>query len=686
MSSNGAANNTDNKKPLREKYVVLYESIFNYKDPMNKPLEKDEQFWDELFLLKINSGYLENSILLQSEEELISIEQTVMNPLCFKCLSYMNDSSSIRRANAIQTLCILFKALFTKKWNNFSIRILSLICGFQNADEFFKMLLSRGCSILLKGKEEEDKRVRQMVLALFVILLTGADNINQNAIIDYFTIVDIFEALIYVIEDKYSYSIKMKKNAIICLATLCNYRKYELLDNIYLNHLKNLQKPSSMLALAEMTTKFLFIWNDSFQNVVIEEEGLISYVWTSIFGSTTNDETKKARSVNEISGSLLIFYELIKSNKDFVGSITRSLAQQVVSENNNITNNNNSNNSLKSIKEHLTEMQNTKLIRGCPLILQEFLKFSSVLFQEPYYTTKYVMKVNNSKTGSDDIASQYYTHFCLLVILCLLEKKVFIKYIFDINTKLDFYLFKKEKGIFTKKQFNGYGTIAKIIMELLIDFIFHHLQRKHFPIDLSIRALSAIHLLICYSRKYRVRFAVDWDTLWKSLTMICDIIGKDNCNKEKEKASNLLERVLSIFNLGILKGEAFLPTRRHHEQMIYHFIRTSSVFDLLTDWMERNLKKVNVNRQLILNINTIIVDIGNEIDIKFGSYPSEDQVFGIIKHVYPNLKFVEFQTLETVEEYTENPNEITFFSQLIKLFVFDCKQLVHHSFLNQKNQ
>ncbi|EFC48169.1 predicted protein [Naegleria gruberi] len=654
---------------FREKYIAMIETIFNYRDETNKPFEKPDSYWDELFLLKINIGFLENTIVLQTEEELMNIEQTILNPFCLKCLFYLNDDSQIRRANAIQTLCIIFKGLFSKKWNNFSVRIMSLVCGFQSADEFFKILLSKSCQLLLK----DVKKVKQMTLALFIILLTGADNANQNAIIDYFTLVDVFEPLLFVIEDP-SFSGKMKKNAIICLSLLCNYRKYET-DNKYIAHIGSIQKPSSMIALADVITKFLLVWNEDFEKS-IEQPGIVNYVWSSIFGSSTEQVSKKARSVNEISGSLLLLYELANHNKDFVGSMTRSLAQ--ISDEK-------TDSPKRNIKDQLDELQKTKTTKLCPLIFQEFLKFTSILFQEPFYTTKHVNNNSTLSKTSEDITSQYYTHFCLLVILCLIEKKVFRKYIFDINTKLDFFLFKKEKAVFVKNQYNGYGTLAKVLMELLIDFIFHHLQRKHFPVDLAMRALSAIHLLICQSRKYRVRFAVDWDTLWKALTMICDIIAKDNCSKDKEKASQLLEKVLKLFNLGILKGEAFLPTRKHHEQMIYHFVRQSAVFDELLDWMERNLKKVNTNRQLLTNVSMIISEIGEEIYSKYGNYPSEDQVFTIIRESYPKLKLNDFQTLEEVDEYVENPNEVTFFSQLLRVFIFDCKQLVNSSFQKNKN-
>jgi hypothetical protein len=41
-------------------------------------------------------------------------------------------------------------------------------------------------------------RAKQMALALLVILLTGTENINQNAIIDYFTMEDVFPSLLHV--------------------------------------------------------------------------------------------------------------------------------------------------------------------------------------------------------------------------------------------------------------------------------------------------------------------------------------------------------------------------------------------------------------------------------------------------------------------------------------------------------
>jgi hypothetical protein len=83
-------------QPLKEKFVAIYEQVFNGQ------FTDDEIFWDELFLLKINSKYLENSIHMVSEEELLGMSKTVMNPLFTKCLHYAQNISLTRRGNALQ--------------------------------------------------------------------------------------------------------------------------------------------------------------------------------------------------------------------------------------------------------------------------------------------------------------------------------------------------------------------------------------------------------------------------------------------------------------------------------------------------------------------------------------------------------------------------------------------------------
>ena len=90
---------------LKEKYVALFEQLFNGQVLFQS--SEEEVFWDELFLLKINSKYLENCVAMSSEDELLGLSKTILNPLFAACLTYAQNVSFIRRANALQ-VCVPF--------------------------------------------------------------------------------------------------------------------------------------------------------------------------------------------------------------------------------------------------------------------------------------------------------------------------------------------------------------------------------------------------------------------------------------------------------------------------------------------------------------------------------------------------------------------------------------------------
>ena len=238
------------------------------------------------------------------------------------------------------------------------------------------------------------------------------------------------------------------------------------------------------------------------------------------------------------------------------------------------------------VMDRLDERGRGGNVRGCPLILQQFLKYCSILFQEPHYINNYVKNANNTQitatqnSSNEDISTQYYSHFCLIIILCLVDKKVFRSFMFDNNVKLDFTLFFKEKGQFTVRSCDGHGSLAKIVFELLIQFLNHHMTRHHFSMEMYSKALSATHAILCLAKKFRIRFVTDWKQLWTSLIRICDVIAEGNCNGDKVRACNILGQVLTIFNFGILKGDLFFPSRIDQEEMIYQMIYHRQVFEI----------------------------------------------------------------------------------------------------------
>jgi hypothetical protein len=469
----------------------------------------------------------------------------------------------------------------------------------------------------------------------------------------------------------------MKKNAVISLVILCNYRKYDYINNIYLKQLKEVQKPSALMGVCEVITKCLYLWNYAFEKSVTVQPGIVNWV-VGWFTNTTSNLVApstpeiKPKGLNEISPILLALYELIHLNDDFVGTVTRSLAAPNLTK------------IIVKSQQETSQKTEAKGTKGCPAILQEFFKLASILFQEPHYMVSHINKNPNVTTTTvEDISTQYYTHFCLIILLCLLERKPFRVFMFDINVNLDFFVFKKEKGrAFTTKEYKGTGSVARIIMELLIDFLNHHLIKHSFSVEMYSNALTAVHSLICFGKKYRIRFGVQWNQLWAALIRICDVVAHDYCNKEKAKASALLNQVLVILNLSILRGDLFLPQRTDHDQLLYELIRSRQTFDDLNDWIKRNLKKTNPVKVLMENISLVVGDLSINIDQTFGfsASPSESDAIAVIKRTFPGLKLTKHANLEQRSEYLENPNEVTFFNHLIRLFVHECRQIVDHSF------
>ena len=94
-------------------------------------------------------------------------------------------------------------------------------------------------------------------------------------------------------------------------------------------------------------------------------------------------------------------------------------------------------------------------------------------------------------------------------------------------------------------------------------------------------------------------------------------------------------------------------------------------------------KKYNPLESLIVNIDTVLIDVGTDIDVKFGngSIPSEQEVLQSIQKAFDIKKLKEVDNIETpLEQYLENPNEVSFFNNLIRAFCNQVRMIVSHSF------
>ena len=90
---------THNTAKFKEKIVVVYEAVFSKGDLKQTILKTDT--WADIFLLRVNSVFLENCISMVPEDELLAMEAN-LNLFCHAAMKHIDDENQARRCNALQ--------------------------------------------------------------------------------------------------------------------------------------------------------------------------------------------------------------------------------------------------------------------------------------------------------------------------------------------------------------------------------------------------------------------------------------------------------------------------------------------------------------------------------------------------------------------------------------------------------
>jgi len=263
------------------------------------PTGGSEVFWEELFLLKVNIKFLDRCFLLTGEEQLLALKST-FNLIFHHCLLALKDDNIIRCVHGFevrhmsrrplvhshslthsrplsftQTMATMLRAIFRKKFNNFGFEVISLICGMDNADQFFTVRWLAGYSLpraialapshthvraaLLQDLLRTtlafiDSRqdcthlsrvshvslthsltrfgplvaLKSLGMTLLIVLGTATENVNQNALMEYMLQVDMVSSILKLLRQvDPSLHPSLLFDGVVLLALLVNYHKYE---------------------------------------------------------------------------------------------------------------------------------------------------------------------------------------------------------------------------------------------------------------------------------------------------------------------------------------------------------------------------------------------------------------------------------------------------------------------------
>lgn len=133
------------KRQLKEKVVQIYELFFKGEDLA----KANPSFWDEFFLLKPKVVYLEAEIQKITPEQFGSVRENI-NSLFIQCIETLGHEHNIRVVYSMQTLCALVHAVYRKTTAESGYDVISLLMGFEAAEENMQALLHH-CHNFLTG-------------------------------------------------------------------------------------------------------------------------------------------------------------------------------------------------------------------------------------------------------------------------------------------------------------------------------------------------------------------------------------------------------------------------------------------------------------------------------------------------------------------------------------------------------
>ncbi|XP_064601985.1 LOW QUALITY PROTEIN: armadillo-like helical domain-containing protein 3 [Liolophura sinensis] len=651
-----------NKIPLKEKIVQIYEAFFQGEDPSTG----NPNFWDELFLLKVNNAYLDKEFDKLSGEGLLSLKEN-FNLLFYKSVEYLKQDSPIRVFNALQTICALIKGVFKKSRGEYGFDVINILIGFDSAEVVMQSLVET-LNNFLTG--EYPMNIKQLTLKFFLALVTATDNISQNTLLEYLMINSVFEALIQIMGNLVARQ-TLGSDTVLLLTLLVQYRKYES-ANPYIVKLSILDDELAMTGYAQVVSSVLSDFNREFQLKHTEPQGGWFSSFTNMVGNMFVAEEKEVEMVKANDSILLALYEAIHLNRNFITALTHSHTHSTPTT---------PPASPVTANPPSFETANTPTeIPATPLepisqptnLLVTFLEYSSIVMQDTKDETRY----NNAK-------------LCLVILNCIAEDQYANSLIHDVNMNFRVPLHRmpmRHRKLKVDKNPPS-RPLACALIDLIVEFTMSHMM-KNFPMDLYLRCLGITHRVLCYQKRCRVRLNYAWKELWTALiNLLKFILSHETQLVKKHNIFLLASRVVNVFNLFITYGDTFLPNPNSYDELYYELIRMHQVFDNVYSmalryttndgqWKEAAAKMINC----LVNIRAIINHFTPKVDtwaaVNHLSSLTEEQVLEVVRSNYDTLTLKLQDSLDQFERYSETPRETSFFTQLVRSIISDVKKSV----------
>ncbi|KAI7877700.1 DUF1741-domain-containing protein [Lichtheimia hyalospora FSU 10163] len=625
------------KPPLKEKFVVLTEHLFQSNEPYNT--NDQAAFWDEFLMLPVNISSLTELIQSKPEESLLAVSnnitrlfETCLNRLVIQEPNGSSKSDQIRQQHAIQILACLMRQLFLKKRLS-HFNIIQLLSGLDKADTVFGKLVKNIHDLL------GDPSTRSSALLLAINLSAGNDNVNQNNLNTYFMQHDISDALIKIIDDDQS-TMDQVHDTVMLWGMLANYNKREI-KNAYLTRLTRCKNNRVLENFVILFTNVLLRMTDRYIQLKNDNETLtqsmVNYMASWFSGPASKsatvdlDDIEAAADLPPYESSLfLVLYDLITANPHFVAIMLH-----------------------QSAREDKTG----------PTFLASFISYASYLFQHNRNPRAFL-----------------YTRLMLTILLSIVENQSIMNYMAkEQNNEFvricrqrptPLPLVKKDRSLFCS------------ILDVMLIFLKYNIRKKLDIVTYKL-AFACIHRILVYLNNRSIQLQYHWVEVWPIITATVHFIATHLQDLElRDGFDSLVTSIMDVINLCTAHGESFLSDTTSYDMLFYEIIRASNDFNTLASYVSQTTfhkapgdrssplsQSDFANVKLICNHFKPVLDEWQET--QKAHFLTPDKVLGIINEHYDTLELGPVGKADQYTPYHEIPAEMAFFRHVLRTATTD---------------
>eukprot|EP00037_Helgoeca_nana_P016321 m.153648 g.153648 ORF g.153648 m.153648 type:complete len:712 (+) comp23464_c0_seq1:121-2256(+) len=620
------------------------------------PAESRPAFWDEFFLIKVDTVYLRIKLRNIDARGLLEIRKT-LHIVYDQCILSLGSAIQIRAANAMLTLGILLQESFSKQgFKNFAYDVIEAIVGFDYAPRRVGELITAVAKIL-KSRTAGDQ-LKDVALRLLIIIATATPDIDQNVLLSHFMATPIFDELIQLLrkEDRAQHG----HHTLLLLGLLLSYRRNDADSvNPYTNALREMQDPVSLNAIGAVVSSFLVERNREWASLADSDGGASHGVLSNVgsFFSKLFDVPEEAPTLKidpaHSAALMLPLYQIVRLNPAFVNVVTHTRvlgeAQPESRGDDDLPK------AADPAAAALTQAESTNL-------LSSFLTFSSFLLHDTKPAT----------TAS-------FCYLCWTTLLCICDDMHVDQFLHDTKVTVPIALFYAEKRHRPAEiRRRDSGPLAAAVFDLCVEFMLSHLK-KNLQADLYTMCLGVVHRLLCYQKKNQIRLRFEWKSLWTALITICSfVVGHEAVLIEQVDIFALSSQVITNLNLFITFGDTFLPDPSSYDELYYELIRVHNTFEGLYNMARRHTRgPYGASAERLVGDLINIRAITNHFNPRIATWKAEkalttlstEEVLKLVRDNYDTLTLKLFSGLVKVVPFEDNEEHAAKLSAVVHAIV-----------------